>query len=612
MEDRFFVQKQLVVVPFGKRFYALDTVSNEPLFVHRFYKGDWDDKDGWHESFDEWVAALTKVGSPVVPRVISKGEDEDGIYVVLSRIEGISLADLVSSGRIGVYAVREFIAGLLEAGRAAAEVGIIHGAYDPRRITVGVGADGKQSYLVDDFGLPLIHQKIQKEILFLGLPPFTSVKQARGEAQDERGELFSIGQLMLYCFAAGHPYLSEGLADIGATYEAGQVPRLADFRGDLPADLLAWHETLSGVNGESGFGNFGEALASLPAVSEEVVLNVELIAAELTAGQTLTASAVGGVRGQPKLITGTVAVRPAEELMAQAGVIMPQQKISPVEASKRNKTALVWGGVVAGVLLLGLLIGFVVSNSGNASDQDDEAQKKLAEENLERMREKSVPMDGLLHAWNFNGDLTGAKGGVNWEALNRERYEEGHRGKGVVLGTNAYYQATIPKGLFMDEVPRVTLNFWFKAPNMWTGIRSILATKGWEDRNQLGWIFATEPAKEDKGLFRWNVSDGEKLNYTKGFVIIPKKWTMITVVKNGPTDWVLYQDGEIFQTISWNEMKNVELGRVLYLGIDSENQFKFSQDVVLDSLLIWERALSADEIKKIHRDDLEYFPELED
>jgi len=615
MEDRFFVQKQLVVVPFGKRFHALDTVGNEPLFIHRFYKGDWDDEEGWHEAFDEWVDQLSKIDSALVPKVISKGEDEDGIYVILSRLVGIGLADLVNSGRFGVYAVREFIAGILEASRAAAEVGIIHGAYDPRRISVGVGADGKQSYLVEDFGLAFIHQKIQKEIMFLGLPPFASVGQSRGEAQDERGELFSISQMMLYCLAGGHPFSSEGLVDIGGAYDTGNVPRLADLREGLPADLVAWHETLCGVNGVSGFESFGAALEALPIVAEEEVLNVEMIAAELTAAHDLTATGAVGVVGKTKLITGAVAVKPAEELMAEAGVVVPQGMRVP-EVTSRDRSAMKIGGIVVASLVgLGLIWLIISSMSSDEGDGGGGENGEWTAEQLEEMKENSIPLEGLQYAWNFDKALDSSlPDGPELVALNRERYASGKHGDALVIGLNAAYKAELTTSFYSSVYPDSTLSFWISADVQWARGPAILTDKAWNRSGQLrGWAIAGQQANIGKMQIQWNVANKSKrFDLDKWPSISSGEWHLVTIVKEGGKNWKFYYDGKLHQQISTENLGPHSNGNTLFVGTDASEQARFSSDVSIDDLYFWGRNLSDGEVRDLYEKELQYYPALND
>lgn len=614
MEERYYVEKQLAVVPYGKRFQGRDTADGQPIFVHRFYKGDSDEKERWYGEFSEWSAALSRVNAGIVPELLVKGEDEDGMYVVTGRREGVRLVELVDAGYMGLGAVREFAKKLLEGVDAAAKESICHGAYDPRQITVGV-ENGKQVFTVDDFGLPFIHGKIQGEERFMGLAPFVSVRQAGGEAQDVKGELFSISQLLFYCLSMGHPYSASGLEEIGEAYRGGQVPSLADHREGLPSDFLEWHQTLSGGNGVSGFEDAKEALDALPEVPDEGVLDVERIGGELALARTAAAAqGVTGAGGSVKLITGSVAVKPASQLAAEAGMegrgstaACGGDGIEGVGGGKKRLFVII-GSVVGVLILLGVIVAMIGGDGGEDDEGTSAGNGGLSEEELARLR---VPEDGLLLAWNFDGVLESSKeGGVDLKALNRARFEEGVDGESLVIGPNSYYRIPFQDGMNLEALEGYTLTFWVRANVQWARGPVMIANKAWaRGTGEAGWVIAGQQAGIQKLGFQWHAGGGEGMvNFDRTIGLADDEWQMLTVVGDGAGGTTFYLNGVEIGKVSIPRATMYSSTADWFVGCDTAQESRFSSDLLIDQLYVWTRPLDPEEIRAIFEERQRYIP----
>jgi serine/threonine protein kinase len=179
------------------------------------------------------IAALEHTA--VVP-VYDYGEEGDQPYLVMRYMPGGTLKDRLTRGRIPRAAAAHILSRLSSALDKAHSLGIIHRDIKPGNILF----DLEENPYIADFGLVKLmevsSQLTQSE--FFGTPAYTSPEQARGEKSiDGRADVYSLAATFFHMLTGSPPYSASNPMALMMKHTSDPIPRLADFAGELPAEL---------------------------------------------------------------------------------------------------------------------------------------------------------------------------------------------------------------------------------------------------------------------------------------------------------------------------------------------------------------------------------------
>ncbi|HBE67852.1 MAG TPA: serine/threonine protein kinase [Planctomycetaceae bacterium] len=156
------------------------------------------------QRFAREARSAASVLHPNVVAIHGVSNDSNLPYIVMPFIRGSSLQNRID--QIGPLSIPEIlrIGAQLAAGLAAAHrQGLVHRDVKPANILL---EEGVERVSITDFGLAraVDDATMTQSGLIVGTPQYMSPEQARGEAIDERSDLFSLGSVM-YAMCTGHP-----------------------------------------------------------------------------------------------------------------------------------------------------------------------------------------------------------------------------------------------------------------------------------------------------------------------------------------------------------------------------------------------------------------------
>ena len=148
--------------------------------------------------------AAANLHNPNIVSVFEVGSEDGQVYIASEYIEGLSLRDLLSTGKPGIERTVELIEDVAKALHHAHENGIVHRDVKPANILIN--AEGKP--FVADFGLAKRispDETISSEGQVLGTARYMSPEQASGKTKetDHRADIYSIG-VTLFQMLTGH------------------------------------------------------------------------------------------------------------------------------------------------------------------------------------------------------------------------------------------------------------------------------------------------------------------------------------------------------------------------------------------------------------------------
>ncbi|MCG3157658.1 MAG: Serine/threonine-protein kinase PknD [bacterium] len=188
------------------------------------------------ERFLNEAQAASTLDHPNICNIHEIGETEDGrLFIVMAYYDGETLKQKLASGRLPLAEALD-LAGQIAQGLAEAHAhGIIHRDIKPANIMIT--SEGVAKIL--DFGLAKLAGQAHVTRLgaTLGTPKYMSPEQARGEAIDQRTDLWSLGAV-LYEALAGRPAFN-GEYEQSVIYSIlNEEPQpLTGLRAELPPAL---------------------------------------------------------------------------------------------------------------------------------------------------------------------------------------------------------------------------------------------------------------------------------------------------------------------------------------------------------------------------------------
>ena len=209
---------------------------------------------------------------PNVVSVVDVGEDEDGPYLVMDYVEGMSLhamrggmegecmpvgvaARIVAASARGLHAAHEL------RGHDGAWLGLVHRDVSPHNVLVGFDGQVK----LTDFGISkAVGQQTRTATgLLKGKLGYMAPEQLRFEEADRRSDVFALG-VVLHELLTGAKLFEGEPRVIAQKVLNGTIPAVRDLRPELPAPIAELSARMLAMRADAR-----------PATAEEVALRLE-------------------------------------------------------------------------------------------------------------------------------------------------------------------------------------------------------------------------------------------------------------------------------------------------------------------------------------------------
>ena len=207
--DRYLLRQRLGAGGMGEVWLATDEVLQRTVAVKVMLPGVADDPD-FARRFEAEATSMARVNHPAVASIHDFGRDRGRLYLVMELVEGESLAQRLSRGRLSPEETMRLVAQTAAGLRAVHDRGLVHRDIKPANLLVR--PDG--SVVITDFGIArhadASHLTVSGAIL--GTPTYLSPEQVRGEPAGPLSDVYSLGLVAHEClagekpFAGGNPY----------------------------------------------------------------------------------------------------------------------------------------------------------------------------------------------------------------------------------------------------------------------------------------------------------------------------------------------------------------------------------------------------------------------
>jgi serine/threonine protein kinase len=205
-------------------------IEQEPEFVNMFLDETW----------------ITKaIESPHVVKVEAWGRDDDGMFLAVELVQGVSLSRLMKESkekkepfaeRTVANIASQLCSGLTAAhelrGENGSPLSLVHRDLTPGNVLCGFDGTVK----IADFGIAKAEERLTSTRIGMmkGKPAYMAPEQARGGVIDARADLFALGVVMFELLADRRPWLGTNDLETLVNVSTKAHPNLLDFRRVSP------------------------------------------------------------------------------------------------------------------------------------------------------------------------------------------------------------------------------------------------------------------------------------------------------------------------------------------------------------------------------------------
>jgi serine/threonine protein kinase len=189
--------------------------------------------------FTREAQASAKLSHPNIISVYDYGQaGSAGAYLVMEYLTGISLgAEMKRRGICPPALVAEWFAQILTGLAAAHQAGVVHRDLKPDNIWLTIRPDGQPLIKLLDFGLAKMRQleaggdaSLTVPGTVLGTPGYMAPEQLAGRETDERGDIFSLGVMIVEALTGSRPFAGNTFYDL----ESALATQTYHLPGDEP------------------------------------------------------------------------------------------------------------------------------------------------------------------------------------------------------------------------------------------------------------------------------------------------------------------------------------------------------------------------------------------
>jgi serine/threonine-protein kinase len=200
---------------------------------------------------------------PSVVPVVTAGEENATLYLVMEYIDGADLRELLRrEGHLEAPRALSLLSNVADALDAAHAVGLVHRDVKPANILIE-GTPPNERALVCDFGLARHLSSVDSltsDRAFVGTVDYVSPEQIQGGAIDSRVDVYSLGCVLFEALTGNRPFArGSELATVYA-HLSDSVPKVTDVRPDLPAALDSVLATALAKHPDDRYATAGELI----------------------------------------------------------------------------------------------------------------------------------------------------------------------------------------------------------------------------------------------------------------------------------------------------------------------------------------------------------------
>ena len=235
LDGRYEVQEIVGVGGMSVVYKAYDNVDDRIVAV-KILKDEFAKNDEFKRRFKNESKAIALLSHPNIVKVYDVNFGEKLQYIVMEYIDGITLKEYITKqGAITWNDALFFMTQILHAIQHAHDKGIVHRDIKPQNIILLSNGSIK----VTDFGIARFSRSETKTISeqAIGTVHYIAPEQAKGEATDEKADIYSLGVVLYEMLSGRVPFDGESVVSVALMQIQASATRLTDINADIPLGL---------------------------------------------------------------------------------------------------------------------------------------------------------------------------------------------------------------------------------------------------------------------------------------------------------------------------------------------------------------------------------------
>lgn len=282
---------------------ATDTVLGRHVAVKRLHRRFLDDPEQ-AARFEREASVVARLTHPAVVKLLDRGEDEDGVFLVFELVEGEDLkARIARDGKLAPREAASVCAQIARGLEHAHGQGVVHRDITARNILLTPDGHAKLA----DFG---VAHEVEAAGLtstgaMVGTSEYLAPEQAQGDRVDGRADVYALGVVLYECLTGELPFTGAGPLAVAIRHLSEPVPDPRSIAPAVPESLAAAVLTATAKDPDRRFptaGAFADLLEAV-AVGRDVTMTMPVVHEEAT-GEI--ARPQGRRRGRRALVVGGV------------------------------------------------------------------------------------------------------------------------------------------------------------------------------------------------------------------------------------------------------------------------------------------------------------------
>jgi serine/threonine-protein kinase len=354
----------------GVVYRATELALGRPVAL-KLLAGDRASDPDFRERFQRESRMAAAIDHPNVIPVYGAGEEDGRLYLVMRYVAGTDLQEELRRARkLDPARAADVVAQTAAGLDAAHAAGLVHRDVKPGNVLLS----GEHAYL-SDFGLtrPVgSDTELTEAGQWIGTVDYCSPEQLRGERTDARSDVYALGCLLFTALTGSTPF---GRGTVPSTMMAhlhDEPPRSSAYGAPRDFDRVIWRALDKDPDHRyPSAGDLGRA-ALAAARGEPVTESERSVARGPAAPEAAGPTGNGHVEDPTVALGATAATRVATAGTEIADEPPPPPPASPgagmrVHRRLRGRPAVIAAAAVAGLALVGVLLGLVLGDPGGAT-----------------------------------------------------------------------------------------------------------------------------------------------------------------------------------------------------------------------------------------------------
>ncbi|MBR4727315.1 MAG: Stk1 family PASTA domain-containing Ser/Thr kinase [Clostridia bacterium] len=331
LDGRYEIQEVIGVGGMAVVYKAYDNIDDRTVAV-KILKDEYLANEEFRRRFKNESKAIAVLSHPNIVKVFNVNYGDRLQYIVMEYVEGITLKEYIEQqGKLGVKETVYFTTQILRALQHAHDKGIVHRDIKPQNILLLSNGNIK----VTDFGIARFSYSDTKTMTdgAIGSVHYISPEQARGDATDERADIYSVGVVMYEMLTGRLPFESDNSVSVALMQLQEDPKRPRDINKDIPAGLEQIVIRAMQKNAKDRYQSAAEMLLDL----EEFKRNPS-------------------VRFQESYFVDTDPTKHVNKSTPQSTPQPEYEYVDDDDDEPRGKGSFIAAGIIIGLLLVGLVV----------------------------------------------------------------------------------------------------------------------------------------------------------------------------------------------------------------------------------------------------------------